>query len=46
MKKFTLMELLIIIAIIGRLSSTLMPSLQKARKKGITAVCINNLTQM
>ncbi|MCH2208096.1 MAG: prepilin-type N-terminal cleavage/methylation domain-containing protein [Lentisphaerales bacterium] len=42
MKKFTLMELLIVIAIIGILTSILLPSLHKAREKTKSAVCKSN----
>ena len=44
--KFTLIELLIIIAIIGILTSILMPSLSKTRRVGQKAVCVNNLKQL
>ena len=46
MKKFTLIELMISIAVIGILASMLMPSLHKTREKGFSTVCINNLKQM
>ena len=42
-KKFTLIEILVVTAIIGILSSIYLPSLQKAREKGRSTVCINNL---
>lgn len=45
-KEFTLMELLIVIAIIAILLSLLLPSLQKARLKGYHAVCASNLSQI
>ena len=45
-KKFTLIELLIVVAIIGILLSLLMPSLFKAREKARIAVCQSNLSQI
>lgn len=44
--KFTLIELLVVISIIGILTSILLPSIQKARMKGMSAVCKNNLKQL
>lgn len=46
MKKFTLLELLIVVAIIGILLSILLPSLGKARLKARRAVCLSNLSQL
>ncbi|MCM8529616.1 MAG: type II secretion system GspH family protein, partial [Lentisphaeraceae bacterium] len=45
MKKFTLIELLIVIAIIGILVSILLPSLNKARDVSKNAVCLSNVDQ-
>ena len=48
MKKshFTLLEMLVIIAIIGILVTILLPSLSQARAKAKTAVCMSNLKQI
>ena len=46
MKKFTLVELLIVIAIIGILASLLLPSMEKARYEAKNAVCKSNLRQI
>ena len=43
---FTLMELLIVVAMIGILVSLLLPSLSQARKKAQNGVCLSNLRQL
>ncbi|MCM8531014.1 MAG: prepilin-type N-terminal cleavage/methylation domain-containing protein [Lentisphaeraceae bacterium] len=44
-KTFTLIELLIVVAIIGMLASILLSSLSQARNKAKVAVCASNLDQ-
>jgi len=43
---FTLIEMLVVIAIIGILASMLMPSLQSALDSGRQVICLNNLKSM
>lgn len=45
MKKFTLIEMLVVIAIIGILSSMLLPAITSAVKNASALTCVNNLRQ-
>ncbi|MCH2206934.1 MAG: hypothetical protein MK132_13840 [Lentisphaerales bacterium] len=45
MKKFTLLELIIVIATIGILITLLLPTLQKSRERAMQSVCMSNQKQ-
>lgn len=45
-RRFTLVELLVVVAIIGILASLLMPALNKGLQTGRAAACMNNLKQI
>ena len=45
-KTFTLLELMVVIALMAILLTLLLPSLQQAREKGRQAVCMSNSRQM
>lgn len=45
-KRFTLVELLIVVAILAILIAMLLPALQKARQKSAAAQCLGNLKQI
>lgn len=46
MKKFTLLELVVVISIFGILMTILLPSLRKAKEASMLAVCISNHSQI
>ena len=46
MKKFTLVELMLIVSIIGILSSILLPALSKAREKAMFSICVSHRGQI
>jgi prepilin-type N-terminal cleavage/methylation domain-containing protein/prepilin-type processing-associated H-X9-DG protein len=45
-RAFTLLELLVVVAVIGILASLLLPALTKAKGRGQSIYCLNNLKQL
>ena len=46
MKKFTLIELIVVFATLGVLMSILLPSLRHSKQAAVTTVCLSNLKQV
>ena len=43
---FTLVELMIVVAIIGMLAAIAIPNFMRARKRSLSSACVNNLRQI
>ena len=45
-RRFTIIELLIVVSVIAILAGLLLPALNQAREKGLSAACLGNMKQI